>query len=96
MVGGAEIAEMSHLVLTWGTRITVTLLLAMAVALVWWGAGLFHEVTLRVFSDAPPDVPASTAAAYATFFGIVALVVVGMWAAAKRLVVWRASGKHEG
>jgi uncharacterized membrane protein len=86
---------MSALTLTWGVRIMVAILLTMAVFMVWWGAELFHEVTLRVFSDNPPNVPTSTAAAYATFFGIIALVVVGMWAAAKKLLIWRAGGGHD-
>ena len=88
---------MSGITFTWGLRFAVGLLLAMAVALAWWGAELFHEVTLRVFSDNPPDVPGvgGTVAAYGTFFGVVTLVIVGMWVAAKKLLVWRAGGKHD-
>lgn len=43
-----------------------------------WGLCLTTFVTVRVFSDAPPNVPTGTAAAFATVFGLPALAV-GFW-----------------
>lgn len=63
----------------WKILLTFILLIGFAVAGIIWAAWLVTEVTLTVFSDKPPAVPSGTAAAYATLFGLPALIIVGMW-----------------
>lgn len=83
-------------VLNWTARVMIALLMTLAIILVWWGAELVHEVTLRVFSKDSPDVTMGTATAYATFFALVGLIVVGMWKAAVELLKWRVGeNKHD-
>lgn len=43
-----------------------------------WGICLTTYVTVRVFSDAPPNVPTGTAAAFTTLFGLPSLAI-GLW-----------------
>lgn len=43
-----------------------------------WGIFLTTYVTVRVFSDTPPNVPTGTAAAFTTLFGLPSLAI-GLW-----------------
>lgn len=46
--------------------------------IVLWAITLTTWATYQVFGETPPDIPAGTAAAYATLFGLPTLAV-GLW-----------------
>lgn len=54
-----------------GNRIPTLIIIGWTIWLVSW-------VTLRVFGENPPDIPAGTAGTYATLFGLPALAI-GLW-----------------
>jgi uncharacterized membrane protein YqjE len=61
--------------------------------LVIWMFGVLTAVTIKVFWF-PPTVPGSTAAAYATLFGALA-VVVGLWQFRTRVIDARKGIIHD-
>lgn len=57
---------------------TFVILVLGGVALMVWATWLVTAVTMMIFVD-PVNIPTGTAAAYATLFGLPALIIVGMW-----------------
>lgn len=49
-----------------------------SIGLIIWCVALTTYVTIRIFSDSPPDIPTGTVAAYGTLLGLPTLAV-GVW-----------------